>query len=142
VLIPYLLLRRSQLVSLVTGGFGWIGLLPMALGALVYIRCAWDFTFTGKGTPAPWDPPQMFVSRSLYRIVRNPMYVGFALILLGEAMVFHSFTLLVYAVLVWTGFHLRVVYYEEPTLRKKFGVAYEDYCWAVPRWIPRFRGKT
>lgn len=116
-------------------------MLPIALGALVYIRCAWDFTFTGKGTPAPWDPPQRFVSRSLYRIVRNPMYVGLVLILLGEAMAFHSLTLLVYAALLGTGFHLRVVWYEEPTLRKKFGTAYDHYCRVVPRWIPKFRGK-
>jgi len=35
------------------------------------------------------------------------------------------------------GFHLFVVFYEEPTLRRTFGAEYEAYCAEVPRWIPR-----
>ena len=35
-------------------------------------------------------------------------------------------------------FHVFVVLYEEPTLRRQFGAEYETYCRAVPRWIPRF----
>jgi protein-S-isoprenylcysteine O-methyltransferase Ste14 len=31
-----------------------------------------------------------------------------------------------------------VVFYEEPTLRRKFGAEYEEYCRRVPRWLPRF----
>ena len=34
-------------------------------------------------------------------------------------------------------FHLFVTLYEEPTLRRSFGVGYEEYCARVPRWIPR-----
>jgi protein-S-isoprenylcysteine O-methyltransferase Ste14 len=33
-----------------------------------------------------------------------------------------------------------VVFYEEPTLRGKFGAAYEEYCRNVHRWWPRVRG--
>jgi hypothetical protein len=40
------------------------------------------------------------------------------------------------AVVVWLFFHLFVVFYEEPTLRQKFGESYEEYCKTVPRWIP------
>jgi len=39
------------------------------------------------------------------------------------------------------GFCLFVILYEERTLRKKFGAAYDDYCKNVPRWIPRAPGK-
>jgi len=38
------------------------------------------------------------------------------------------------------GVHLFVVFYEEPTLRKKFGADYEQYCRNVDRWWPRVRG--
>jgi protein-S-isoprenylcysteine O-methyltransferase Ste14 len=33
-----------------------------------------------------------------------------------------------------------VVFYEEPTLRGKFGADYEEYCRNVRRWLPRARG--
>ncbi len=59
------------------------------------------------------------------------------LILLGESVLFASMTLLWYALLAWLCFHLFVVFYEEPTLRQKFGTAYENYCKTVSRWVPR-----
>jgi protein-S-isoprenylcysteine O-methyltransferase Ste14 len=137
---PYLLLSSDvELLSYGIGNFRFTGVLPMALGALSYLWCAWNFAFVGKGTPAPIDPPKVLVSRGLYRVVRNPMYVGVGLILVGEAIVFESLTLLAYALFVWSMFHLFIVYYEEPTLRRKFGAAYEEYCKAVPRWMPRRR---
>jgi len=46
---------------------------------------------------------------------------------------------LIYAVVVFIAFNTFITYYEEPTLRKKFGAAYDDYCQRVPRWIPRLR---
>ena len=67
------------------------------------------------------------------------MYVGVGSVLLGEVLLFGSTTLLVYAVVVLLGFHLFVTLYEEPTLKRRFGSSYEDYCRAVPRWIPRAR---
>lgn len=135
VVIPYLLL--SSAAEFYLRGVRLIGLLPITLGAVFYLWCAWDFAFAGQGTPAPIDPPKRLLSRGLYGLVRNPMYVGVVLILLGEAIVFLSLTLLSYAFLVLLMFHLFVVYYEEPTLRKQFGPTYEDYCRTVPRWVPR-----
>jgi protein-S-isoprenylcysteine O-methyltransferase Ste14 len=46
---------------------------------------------------------------------------------------------IVIAFAVVLGVALFVVLYEEPTLRRKFGVEYEEYCRNVPRWIPRLR---
>jgi protein-S-isoprenylcysteine O-methyltransferase Ste14 len=119
------------------GGLRLIGLVPAALGVAIYLWCAWDFAFAGQGTPAPYDAPRLLVTRGLYRIIRNPMYVGVSLILAGEAVLFGSWALWVYAALVLSLFHLRVVYFEEPTLRRMFGAAYDAYCKAVPRWVPR-----
>jgi hypothetical protein len=61
---------------------------------------------------------------------------GIAL-LVGQALLFGSLALLVYAAGIFLAFHLFVVFYEEPTLRRQFGAEYEAYCRAVPRWIPR-----
>jgi protein-S-isoprenylcysteine O-methyltransferase Ste14 len=136
-LVPYSLLS-SRLPSFPkkVNCMPFLGVFPMLLGASIYFWCAWDFTFAGRGTPAPIDPPKTLVVRGLYRYVRNPMYVGVFSILLGEALFFESRTLLVYAAVVFFFFYLFVVLYEEPILRQKFGESYQKYCQSVPRWLP------
>lgn len=131
VLVPFLIIRRTQ-----TDVFGWWGLLPMAAGAGALGWCIRDFAVTGRGTLAPIDPCQQLVVTGLYRYVRNPMYLGVLLVLLGEAAVFGSRWLLGYAGLVFGAFHAMVVGYEERALRRRFGAAYEQYCQAVQRWWP------
>jgi len=84
VYIPYLLLS-SPPAPLPVGMSRYFGLLPMLFGTAIYFRCAWDFAFAGKGTPAPIDPPKELVVRGLYRYARNPMYVGILTLLAGEA---------------------------------------------------------
>jgi protein-S-isoprenylcysteine O-methyltransferase Ste14 len=114
-----------------------LGFVLISLGVAIYLWCAWDFASSGRGTPGPYDPPRYLVARGLYRYVRNPMYIGVECVLLGEAILFASSGLLVYAVLVGVLFHLFVLAYEEPSLRRKFGSEYEAYCRRVPRWLPR-----
>ncbi|MFL6229636.1 MAG: methyltransferase family protein [Pyrinomonadaceae bacterium] len=120
-------------------GFLYPGLLLILIGVSVYCWCAWDFAVTGRGTPAPIDPPKELVACGLYRRVRNPMYVGVMSIVLGESLLFGSRTLLWYALVVFGWFNLFVFLYEEPTLRRKFDGTYERYCAAVPRWLPRLK---
>jgi protein-S-isoprenylcysteine O-methyltransferase Ste14 len=136
-LIPYLLLSRNPTSSAHFGPFQLIGLIPLAIGLAIYFKCAWDFASTGKGTPAPIDPPKHLVARGLYRFVRNPMYVGVLITLLGEAWLFSSLALVIYAAIVITWQHLFVVFYEEPALKRKFGESYSDYLARTPRWIPK-----
>ena len=61
------------------------------------------------------------------------------MLMLGQALLFASTGLLLYAAVMALAFHLFVVAYEEPTLRRTFGASYEDYCRRVPRWLPRIR---
>jgi protein-S-isoprenylcysteine O-methyltransferase Ste14 len=136
-LIPYWLLSRNPPSFAHIGPFQLIGLIPLAIGVAIYFKCAWDFASTGKGTPAPIDPPKHLVARGLYRFIRNPMYVGVLLTLLGEAWLFSSWTLVIYAAIVISWQHLFVVFYEEPALKRKFGQSYADYLARTPRWIPR-----
>ena len=142
VLVPYwLLASRFAPPPLNLSSIRFFGVLPILLGASIYFWCAWDFTFAGRGTPAPIDPPKELVVRGLYRYVRNPMYVGVLSILLGEALLFESQRLFEYIVVVFIFFYLFVVLYEEPILREKFGESYQRYCQAVPRWLPwRIKG--
>lgn len=138
ILVPYWLLSsRSAPPPMQLGIFRYFGALPILIGAAIYFWCAWDFTFAGRGTPAPIDPPKQLVVRGLYRYVRNPMYIGILSILLGEAFLFASQRLFEYAAVVFLFFFLLVVVHEEPTLRHKFGESYRQYCKNVSRWIPR-----
>jgi len=114
-----------------------LGAILIVLGACGYMWCALEFAFRGHGTPFPADPPKVLVARGLYRFVRNPMYVSVLTVLVGECVVFASWKFLAYAAIVGVGFHLFVMIYEEPTLRRKMGPAYVEYCREVRRWIPR-----
>lgn len=119
------------------GAVRWLGVVPLAIGAAGLLWCIWDFARVGKGTLAPVDPPRFVVRTGLYRFVRNPMYVSVLTVLVGEILLFRSPRLLVWGVGVATAFHVWVVAYEEPTLRRQFGADYEAYCRQVPRWRPR-----
>lgn len=95
------------------------------------------FALQGLGTPAPIAPPRHLVVTGLYRHVRNPMYVAVIALLLGQALLFGDWRLLLCGALFWLAAHIFVVAYEEPTLRRTFGQDYEAFRANVPRWLPR-----
>jgi protein-S-isoprenylcysteine O-methyltransferase Ste14 len=96
-----------------------------------------EFARSGRGTLSPVDPPRALVVQGLYRYVRNPMYLGVSLILLGEAALSGSGDLLLYGLVWFLAANFFVMGYEEPRLRRRFGAGYERYARAVGRWIPR-----
>ncbi len=124
-----------------TARWCWLAAIPSVLGFAVALRCIWDFGWTGRGTPAPFIPPQRFVAVGFYRHVRNPMYLGFAAGWIGLWIMFGraSLAVIVAVAAVALGVDLFVMFYEEPTLRGKFGADYEEYCRNVRRWWPRLR---
>jgi protein-S-isoprenylcysteine O-methyltransferase Ste14 len=118
------------------------GVLPIVLGFLLMIWCMVEFVTRGRGTPLPIDPPKALVERGPYRLCRNPMYVGILAMLLGEALMFASTGLLLYALGTAISFDCFVRLYEEPTLRSRFGGSYQDYCRRVPRWLVGMRARA
>ncbi len=130
-------LSTSDGGTLSLGWARWLGVAPLIFGAAGLLWCIWDFGRTGRGTLAPVDPPRFVVRSGLYRVVRNPMYLSVLTALAGEVLLFSSARLLVWGAIVAITFHLFVVGYEEPTLRRLFGDDYEGYRRAVPRWLPR-----
>ena len=109
----------------------------ITVGAAALVECFARFALVGRGTPSPASPTTSLVVSGLYRYTRNPMYVAVAMLLIGQTLLFGSPALLTYTVIVWLAAHTFVVSYEEPTLRRHYGPAYDDYCAHVPRWIPR-----
>jgi protein-S-isoprenylcysteine O-methyltransferase Ste14 len=115
------------------------GMVFGAAGAAVAVWCIFTFASLGKGTPAPFDPPRRLVIRGPYRFVRNPMYIGAILVLASAALFYQSWPLLGYAGLFFLATHVFVLSYEEPTLRRTFGLNYKAYCRHVRRWWPSLR---
>jgi len=134
-LVPYWILGGSRTPTM--GHLEWLGAIFFVLGAAIYSRCAWEFAVRGLGTPAPIAPTKYLVTTALHRYIRNPMYIGVFLVILGEAAAFRSLHLAEYAAAMLLAAHLFVVFYEEPTLLDQYGNSYEEYKRKVPRWIPR-----
>jgi protein-S-isoprenylcysteine O-methyltransferase Ste14 len=120
---------------------GWCVALAFVIGIpglLLDLLCIGAFSFRGSGTPAPFDAPRLVVAAGPYKYVRNPMYIGALAMLAAYGLYLRSPSVVMFALAWIVAVHLGVVYLEEPDLRRKFGESYEDYCRAVPRWIPRF----
>lgn len=130
-LVPALIASGS------TVRFSFFGAAVFAAGAIVLVWCVVSFYTNGKGTLAPWAPPQRLVISGLYRFSRNPMYIGVLLILIGWALLFHSTVLAGYAAAIAVAFHLRVVFGEEPWLARTHGDDWLTYQRSVPRWLGR-----
>jgi protein-S-isoprenylcysteine O-methyltransferase Ste14 len=113
------------------------GAIFVLAAVLVLVRNFARFVTEGRGTPAPIAPPEQLVVGGDYRYVRNPMYVAIVAAVLGQAVIFGSGALLVYAVAVWAVMATFVRGYEEPTLLRRFGASYERYRDNVRAWLPR-----
>ena len=138
VFLPARVLSWSGIVGPVSIGAAQVaGVIVAASGTVLALWCVGTFIVIGRGTPAPFDPPQKLVVAGPYRMVRNPMYIGAGLALIGAALFYESAALFAYAVAFTFITHLLVMMYEEPTLRATFGAAYERYCQQVRRWWPR-----
>ena len=134
-LVPWLLRPEGARVRAV-------GLVPLGAGLALLLWCVRDFYVAGRGSLAPWAPPERLVRVGLYRVSRNPMYVSVLLVLAGWALTVGSRGLWVYAAAIAVAFQLRVVLGEEPWLARRYGAEWTEYRERVPRWLsvrPRAR---
>jgi protein-S-isoprenylcysteine O-methyltransferase Ste14 len=135
--LPYRLRGDAPAAS---GPEAWAAITLIAIGAAIYLHTAfWGFAVIGGGTPAPLAPTTILVVKGLHRFVRNPMYIGVAFVVAGQASLFHSPHIAIYLACMLVIVHLFVIFYEEPTLKRQFGGEYERYRASVPRWIPKLK---
>lgn len=80
------------------------------------------------------DRPDQLVTTGIFAFSRNPIYVAFAFVLLGQFLVFSSWILLVYLVAATALFH-RQVLREEEFLKKHYGRQYSEYSNRVRRYL-------
>jgi protein-S-isoprenylcysteine O-methyltransferase Ste14 len=109
----------------------------VVLGATVFAYCSGLFAIRGRGTPVPIDPLEILVTSGLYKYTRNPMYLSYLSIFLGEFMFLGHVSLLIYFFLMCVFINVFVIKFEEPELKKRFGQKYIIYTKSVPRFIPR-----
>ena len=139
-LVPWLITGWRPLPpSDLPGAIRWLGLILIAAGLAVVVEAFARFAWEGLGTPAPVAPTRTLVVSGFYRFVRNPMYVAVCALIFGQAVLFASWAVALYGVVVAVAFDTFVRLYEEPTLRRTYGDQYDAYRAATPRWIPRFR---
>ena len=114
-----------------------LGVVLLVAGGALVIETTARFALQGRGTPAPWAPPDRFVERGSYRFVRSPMYLGVLLLVVGQGLLLGRPVLYAWAAAAWLIFTSFLVFYEEPQLRDRFGASYDDYRRRVRRWLPR-----
>ena len=82
-----------------------------------------------------FDEPNKLVTEGIYKITRNPMYLGFVLLLIGVAVILGSASVFSIVIIFSIITDLWYIRYEERALEKKFGSAYDTYKSKVRRWI-------
>jgi protein-S-isoprenylcysteine O-methyltransferase Ste14 len=91
--------------------------------------------FRSAGTHVePWKPSTALVTDGIFGWLRNPMYVGVTLFLVGLAILLASDWMLVMTIIFLPVIHFGVVKREERYLEAKFGDAYRQYMARVPRY--------
>lgn len=116
-----------------------LGVALLVVAVVVLIRNFVRFVVEGRGTPSPVLQTERLVVGGDYRFVRNPMYLGVIGAILGQAMIFGSFSLLLYALAVWAIMATFVRWYEEPLLQNRYGDDYDRYRQGVRAWVPRLQ---
>src|SRR6476660_2496998 len=117
------------------------GLVTVAAGAGLM---AWALAAHYQAAPRGWAlesglTPQYLLRRGPYRLSRNPMYAGEAVVWLGWALFYGRPS-------VWAGLAIEcaafagIVRWEEQRLLGRFGGDYRAYLAEVPRWVPRAPG--
>lgn len=118
-----------------------LGVALICVGLVPPVSAFVEFVKAG-GTPMPIAPTQRLVVSGFNRYIRNPMYFGLVLAIVGQALLFGSLGVLIYAVVAWIVPAAFVRWYEEPTSTRLFGEDYAAYRSAVPAWWPRLHAWT
>ncbi|TPN77480.1 isoprenylcysteine carboxylmethyltransferase family protein [Mesorhizobium sp. CU2] len=136
-LVPWLLTDRYRTPLSAVPGFMPAGSILVVVATAILLHAFARFALEGLGTPAPVAPTEKLVVGGVYRHVRNPMYVAVLSIILGQALIFSSWPVVIYGLIAAAAMVSFVKAYEEPTLARRYGAEYEAYRRSVPGWLPR-----
>ena len=111
----------------------WVGVVLCFTGVILFLL---SLVWFGKSfrVGIDIDHPDKLVTTGVFAFSRNPLYVAFSCVLLGQVLVFPNWIVLVYLVAGISLIH-RQVLREEEFLRKHYGQEYEEYCHRVRRYL-------
>ncbi|HET7709982.1 MAG TPA: isoprenylcysteine carboxylmethyltransferase family protein [Sphingomicrobium sp.] len=109
--------------------------LAVGLAGFVSIGLALGLFRASNTRPEPWRPASALVAGGIYRVTRNPMYLGMAMLSLAGAMFFASMPAGLLTILAMILVDRLVVEREEAYLARRFGEDYLAYRRAVRRWL-------
>ncbi|MGD0751758.1 MAG: isoprenylcysteine carboxylmethyltransferase family protein [Anaerolineales bacterium] len=122
------------LMKIIPAPWNLLGILFVMAGFA--LELAADQLFHQAGTTVtPYDESQALVTGGVFRISRNPMYLGFGLILFGAAILFGTLSPFLVIVVFMILIKRRFILIEEAMLEQKFGQGYLGYKEKVRRWI-------
>lgn len=133
-LLQWALHRWAPLGTVAQSPWNYLGIFFIALGVLVIVLPAGAFSRAGT-TVKPFKESSALVRSGMFRITRNPMYLGMLTILLGVAVLSGSLSPYVAPLLFVPVLNVRVIRHEEAMLEQRFGEDYLDFKRAVRRWI-------
>lgn len=110
------------------------GIVPGVAGLVLLLAGSGRFRRVGTNIRT-FDEPGVLVTDGLFRLSRNPMYLGFFLVLLGAGLGMGALTPLVVPVGFLAVANFWYVPFEERALRAKFGDAYVNYQRTTRRWL-------
>lgn len=111
--------------------------LPMLIGGMALGGTAVRNMMHSGTTPDPHRPSTELVTAGPYRFTRNPIYLGFTLIVLGLGFLANSFWFIPLAGALVATIQTQVIRYEEQYLESRFGPRYQAYKGQVRRWVGR-----
>jgi protein-S-isoprenylcysteine O-methyltransferase Ste14 len=116
-----------------SGPTGWVGVAACAAGLLLLLWSLISFQQSFR-IGIDTDRPDTLITSGIFAYSRNPIYIAFAFVLIGEFLIFPNWILLLY-VAGFLALVQRQVLREEDYLKAHYGQPYLDYCNRVRRYF-------
>lgn len=115
-----------------------VGVLVAVVGVAVFIISVLTMRDSWRAGVSKTDKTEL-VTKGIYKISRNPAFLGFDLMYLGILLMFFNLVLFEVSLFAMLIFHLQIVNVEEEFLLEAFGDEYLRYKKKVCRYIGRKR---
>lgn len=124
----------SPIVQIVASPYHWAGaaLFLMGLGLAAWHKKLFKRVGTEINT---FRQPNKLVTRGLFKVSRNPMYLGFVVALTGASVYLGSLSPALFVLLFFLAAHYWYIPIEERAMDRQFGEAYRQYRERVRRWL-------
>lgn len=133
-IISILLHYAFPIAQIINSPANWLGFIFFAIGGLLNIW-ADQLMKKNKTTVKPLEKPSTLIQTGPFKISRNPMYLGIALLLVGAGFILGSVTSFVGVILFVAAMEMVFIPKEEKILLEQFGEEYMAYKKKVGRWV-------